>query len=156
MTSTIPRGYYAIRDPHEPNRITCWLQPKYGRFSVWPPKALVGPFGAANRADWPRSLDERREVILGLHRQQQEYFAAVRDRIAEDLIDARARFASMYTRCCICGRALDDPKSRMYGIGPDCGEKWSDVALADLARRVGELFAEIEDRGELTGTETPS
>ena len=150
---TIPRGYYAIRDPHDTKRITCWSQPKRGQLGVWPPKARVGPMSTITRADWPQDKEERRQWALDLHRQQREYLDAVRERITEDLTDASARFAAMYTRCCVCGKALDDPKSRMYGIGPDCGRKWSDVALAGLARRVGELFAEIEDRGELTEPE---
>ena len=155
MTSTVPNGYYAIHDPHETERVTCWRVDKKGALNVWPPKARVGPISTVTRQDKPKDRAERDRWTLKLHHEQWDYFRAVRARIAEDLIDAYARFASMYTRCCVCGKALDDPKSRMYGIGPDCGSKRSDIALADLARRVGEMFAEIEARGELAGTETP-
>ncbi|MGH3795904.1 MAG: DUF6011 domain-containing protein [Pseudonocardiaceae bacterium] len=144
MTSTVlPDGYYAITDPFESNRVTCWRQSERG-LAVWPAKARVGPISKVAGVDQPKGSDERRRGVLALHERQRDYLAAVRNRIAEDLTDAGARFSTLHTRCCGCGKTLTDPKARFYGIGPECGAKLPDDVLAGLARRVGEMFAELE------------
>jgi hypothetical protein len=142
-SKVLPDGYYAITDPFEPNRVTCWRQSEHG-LAVWPAKARVGPMSKVGRVDQPRGSDERRRGVRALHEQQRDYFAAVRSCIADDLTGAGARFSTLNTRCCVCGMTFADPKARFDGIGPECGAKLPDEVLAGLARRVGELLAERE------------
>jgi Family of unknown function (DUF6011) len=143
VTSTVlPGGYYAITDPFESNRVTCWRQSERG-LTVWPAKARVGPISKVGRVDQPKGSDERRRGVLALHEQQRDYVAAVRNCIADDLTDAGARFSVLHSRCCVCGTTLTDTQARFEGIGPECGATLPDAVLAVLAHRVREFFAEL-------------
>lgn len=147
MPSTVPPdGYYAITDPYESHRVTCWRQSERG-LAVWPAKARVGPISKVGRVDLPRGSDERRRAVGALHEQQRDYFAAVRNRIADDLTAARARFSTLNTRCCVCGSTLTDSRARFDGIGPECAATLPNEVLAGLARSVGQLLAELEGIG---------
>jgi hypothetical protein len=48
------------------------------------------------------------------------WLATVNGAIDQDPDAAMARFAASATRCCICGRELTDPESKVNGIGPEC------------------------------------
>lgn len=162
MTATdleelIPTGYYAIIDTYEPGLVSCWYMTKPDRngkrhLKPWPPKSRPGPkLGPRpemlDSCDFgPGAAERRRAVCDEWVRPVVEYHAAVERAILDDLEGAGARFAHYATRCCMCGRALKDPKSRYYGIGPECDNGLSDGDMARMATAVGRAVAEAEAR----------
>jgi hypothetical protein len=150
LEERIPEGYYAIPDPHDPTIVSRWHMTKPDRngrchLNPWPPKARYGP-ALAPRPDFPRDLSDAdlRAAVDEWIRPVQEYRAAVEAAIEADIMGTGARFAAYATRCCFCGRALRDPKSRSYGVGPECGDGLGDEFMAAMAARVGAAIAEAE------------
>lgn len=117
--NTLPDGFYAIRDPHDSEKVTCWrkrVYPTGGQtFGPWPPKTNYGP-------DW-RSDSAAYQV----------YLDGVADKIWEDPNVANARFAKFASRCFLCGRVLRSDKWKCYGVGPECGRGFSSGELEYLA-----------------------
>lgn len=134
--------YFAVPDPSTGD-MTYWRTHR-GDITEWPPKVRYGPL--LYKRDVPANLrgDERT-------RWARNWFATVRapwdaaivEAITSDPTTAAARFAAFNTRCCCCGRALTDPASKAYGIGPDCRGGLPGELLAELARQVGRAHAEL-------------
>lgn len=104
----IPEGLYAVLDPEKPDRMEYWcrkdVRTKRGPrplFKAWPP----GKFGPELR---------------GGVRPVRGHLVQVIEAIASDPIAAQKRFAQFSLRCCFCGKPLTDPRSKTYGIGPEC------------------------------------
>jgi hypothetical protein len=104
--------YYAVPDPADPLRMTFWRVSARGCRS-WPPrsggdgakyKALLA--AAESKTEWTRLVVE--------------WSDAIDTEIREHPERAGARFACWHARCCRCGRRLTDPRSKTYGIGPEC------------------------------------
>lgn len=147
---SIPEGHYAINDPHDPGAITYWRRRGTKRaarpaFSPWPLKASYGPVLYASAV--PRDLrgDGRREWIRSWHAANTAaYRAAVIQAVAADPIATGRRFAELTSRCCSCGRALTDARSKVYGIGPECRSGMAAAQLAlYFAPEVGRAHAEL-------------
>lgn len=145
MTATTTVRYYAIHDPHQSERITCWRETP-GRLEAWPKGIRVGPIGPLTNADFPANKAERQRFRKNINQAQRDYYAKVRAQICADPDLARARFATFTTRCCICGRTLTDPESKALGIGPDCGRTVDDETRVHLADAVSRLLAEADQR----------
>lgn len=62
--------------------------------------------------------------------------------IIADPMKCAIDYAREMHRCCRCGKSLTDPRSRWYGIGPECEGMWSPIV-----QRV------IEQIGEWDGTD---
>lgn len=88
----------------------------------WAGRTFLSALGSGER--YPiRNRDERNRIL--------------RD-IADDVDEARIRYAMELGRCGCCGRALTDEVSRAAGIGPDCADRYGidRSVYADRARRM--------------------
>ncbi len=128
--------YFAIPDPLDPGKVSYWYQVDKGRdvgkLKPWPPRR--SRWGRLREADVPfsRTLTpgEYREFVNAHFAKVAAVRGQAKTAIAQDPAAASARFAALTTRCCYCGKALSDQRSKVYGIGPDCR---TDVAPAVLA-----------------------
>lgn len=139
--------YYAVYDPADPGRITYWRETPSGGRKPWPGKASYAP--VLYKRDVPGELNkaDRRAWINAWFREQQpKWYEAIDAAIDADPVAARARFASLTSRCCLCGRTLTDPASKCYGIGPECRDGLPGGLLAELTVAVGRAHAEQEQR----------
>ena len=140
----IPEGHYAIRDPHEPARVTSW-RVKAGRLTVWPKNARVGPI--VYRRDLPKGRAEQAAVVAAWMEDRQAYFATVRAALGVDPAQAAARYAAVSFRCAMCNRSLRAAESNGYGIGPEC-RRWMPADLLSAAARAASLVrGEVEHGG---------
>lgn len=133
--------YFAVVDPSDPGRMTYWRSGKRG-LKPWPAQARYGP--VLYRSDVPADLSgtARREwIATWFAERSQPWHQAIREAIATDPDDCRARFAAFTSHCCMCGRGLTDPASKTYGIGPECRTGISSTTLARLAELVARAHA---------------
>lgn len=132
-------GYYGITDPHD-GTITHWYRSKKNPVvKSWPSKAKPGP--RALRSDVPKPKEEREAWLQEYWTKQREYREAVLDAIVADPDAASARFAAWNSRCSQCGKTLEDPKSKCYGIGPECRSAYPDWVLAAMSARMSKVLA---------------
>lgn len=141
MSAPIEVSYFAVPDPDDSERMTYWRMGARGLAS-WPPAARYGP--RLLKRDVPRELHGR-EKAEWVHAWYQgtrfAWQAKVFTSINADQHGAAARFAVLSTRCCCCGRALSDPASVTYAIGPECRSGLPSEILAHLTEQVGRLHA---------------
>ena len=133
--------YYAVHDPADPSRITYWRETAQGR-KPWPNKANYAP--VLLKRDVPALLtrqDRRAWVNAWFREELPKWQAAIDAAIDADPVGARARFVAFTSRCCCCGRALTDPASKCYGVGPECRADVSAGLLAELTVAVGRAHA---------------
>jgi hypothetical protein len=126
----IPDGYYAVPDPDEPGAMTYW-RARGGRTQPWPAKAWYGPARPLRR-DVPTDRDKRSAFISAWNLRYFAWHDRLLAALTADLDGARARFAVFQIRCCSCGRALRDAKSKTFGIGPECRRGESEAVLASV------------------------
>ena len=120
-------GFYAIQDPRDPAKVTCWrkrILPQGGQsFGPWP----TGTFGTVNiRAEGST-----------VYRQ---YLDQVSDAIEVNPELAQARFAGFASRCFLCGRTLRSARWKCYGVGPECGHNFTPAELEILAGAMAEAL----------------
>jgi hypothetical protein len=130
MTTALPNGYYAAIDPADLTTMTYWRS-RNGIVSIWPKRAWYGPARPLKR-DAPADADER---IAWLREWQAGYLTWLRGVhavIDQDPAGARRQFAALTTRCCLCGRALTDDRSKVLGVGPECRRDLDEAMLAQL------------------------
>lgn len=133
--------YFAVPDPVDPQRMTYWRQTEHS-FTAWPPAARYQPRLLKSQAPAGLTGQARREWVWAWAAQHlQPWFDAVRVTIAADSQECAARFAALHTRCCCCGRALRDPASKTYGVGPECRDGWPAEMLAAMVEAVGRVHA---------------
>lgn len=128
---TVPDGYYAVLDPDDPTTMTYWRQntDRHGPVLVpWPPRARYGP--AYLRRDVPKDPAERIEFGRRFQARLSAGMGKARAALTADPDTARARFAVWQIRCCVCGRALSDRKSKVVGVGPECRRGEDEAVLA--------------------------
>ena len=139
--SIVEVDYFAVPDPDDAERITYWRMGARGLTS-WPPAARYGP--RLLKRDVPRDLHGQAKVEW-VHAWYQgtrfTWQAKVFAAINADQLAAAARFAVLKTRCCCCGRVLQEPASRTLGIGPECRIGLPQEILAALSEAVGRLHA---------------
>jgi len=146
-----PATYYAVPDPTNPSAMTYWRRDRRGRLAPWPPRARYGP--TLTPADIPDHLagQDRREWISDWARAHLwPWHEAVHAAIDADPDGCAARFAAMAARCCRCGRALTDPESKTYGIGPECRRDVPAELLTALAGAVARAHASAATTPEET------
>lgn len=104
----IPEGYYAVPDPGRADRMQYWCRKDVATkrgirptFKPWPP----GVAGVK---------------LTGGMRPVSGHMVQVIEAITSDPITLGRRFADLTLRCCLCSKPLTDPKSKTYGIGPEC------------------------------------
>lgn len=133
--------YFAVPDPTDSTLMTYWRQ-SGAKLTPWPSRARYGP--QLLRTDLPPALrgQERQEWIWAWCREHlTPWHEQVRAAIDADPRECAARFAAFATRCAECGRALRDPASKTYGVGPECREGWPAAALAAMVEAVGRAHA---------------
>jgi len=132
--------YFAVIDPDDPERMTYWRRGPRG-LKPWPQKATYGP--VLRKSDVPAVLrgEARREWVRQWFGERRPWSEAVHEAIDADPDGCRARFAAFTSRCCCCGRALTDPASKTYGIGPECRDGVSADVLARMVEQIGRLHA---------------
>ncbi|RPK76378.1 hypothetical protein EES45_23080 [Streptomyces sp. ADI97-07] len=123
-------GYYATLDPADPATMTYW-RVRNSAATPWPAKAWYGPARPLRR-DAPADADARIAWLRLWQTGYREWLHTVLDTLDQDPAAARRRFADLSTRCCLCGRALHDDRSKVLGVGPDCREGVSEEMLAQL------------------------
>jgi Family of unknown function (DUF6011) len=141
MTKPVEIEYFAVPDPDDAERMTYWRLGPRGLAS-WPPNARYGP--TLLRRDVPRDLrgDAKREwVHTWFQSTRFMWTARVFEAINVDQHAAAARFAVWQMRCLCCGRALTDPASKTYGIGPECRAGLPVEVLVQLNEEVGRMHA---------------
>lgn len=138
----IPEGHYAIRDPHEPERVTMW-RVKAGRLDAWPKEARNGPL--LFRRDVPADPADAKRVRETYYAAIRSYWAAVENALAANPEEAAARYAASTFRCAICNRKLRVPESNGYGVGPECRSWMPPSLLAEYARRMSLARAELDE-----------
>lgn len=104
--TVIPDGYYAVADPDNPDVMVC--QRRHSRPKPSVKTTLHGEQRSASRC---RSKEPNERIAWW-----DDVFAA----IEADPQAAMKRFADFTGRCCICGRKLTDPRSKLDGMGPEC------------------------------------
>ncbi len=113
-------------------------------FEPWPAKARYGP--QLTKADLPAGqyTEEGQAFIRDwLENVGQPYRDAVIEAIVVDPVAAGKRFAEWKLRCCMCGKALTNEESKVYGIGTECRRGIPTEVLARyLTPEVGRLHAE--------------
>lgn len=139
--SDLPDGYYAIPDPMTPGTMTYW-RIAGNRAVPWPPRVKYGP--RFLRADAPPK-DDKDAYAAHFRRCREQlgvWMWAVRVALTVEADTARARFAALTTRCCICGRTLTDHATKVAGIGPECRAGVPDDVLDAIAASVADAHAE--------------
>lgn len=152
---TIETSFYAVRDP-ETNDMTFWCRDTRGRLQPWPrkPQARYGPMLWDRLSREPGMHDhlvpsdvgsDQPVWVRNWHRTVRDpWMTAVHGEIERSPGLAMARFAAIRSRCCLCGRVLDDPDSKVSGIGPECRKGLPDSLVASLREHVAILFGERE------------
>jgi len=120
MTSNLQPTYYAVPDP-DTGEMTYWRRDKRGRLKPWPqrPQAVYGPqlwrkppahLGPHDHVIPPGLDGEARQVWHRewVHTVARPWQASIQKAIDTDPERALARFAAFGSRCCVCGKALDD------------------------------------------------
>lgn len=128
----LPDGYYAVPDPDDDTTMTYW-RVRAGVRTRWPAKAWYGP-GRPLRADAPGPKGSPAYVawMHGHFERMRDWNSRVGALLAQDPAAAARRFAELSTRCCACGRALTDEKSKVFGLGSECRTGIRTAALAAL------------------------
>ncbi|GGX02105.1 DUF6011 domain-containing protein [Streptomyces chryseus] len=126
--TTLPHGYYAVLDPANPDTMTYW-RVRGETVTAWPAKAWYGPARPLKR-DAPADADERIAWLREWQAGYREWLRTVRAALDRDPAAARRNFADLTTRCCQCGRALTDDRSKVLGVGPECRRGVSEELLA--------------------------
>lgn len=141
----IAEGYYAVRDPDDPEQMTYWRRvrtKKTDALKAWPAKAWWGP-PVPRRKDVPTDIVERDRFVAAWSESRRSYLSKIVTAITADTEGAARRFAELHTRCCFCGRALRDETSKTFGIGPECRSGVDPAVLARYcAPLVGRAHAE--------------
>jgi hypothetical protein len=108
---------------------------KNGEFEAWPTRTRVGPIQDVDWSACPREreYEARRVFVDYAWGRQREYLDAVKTLITADPEQAQARFSDETVSCCVCNRALADPESVGYGIGPECRRWMPGEARARIA-----------------------
>lgn len=153
---TIETSYYAVRDP-ETYDMTFWYRDTRDRFQPWPrkPQARYGPMLWNRLTKEPGMHDylvpsdvlggDQPAWVGNWYRTVRDpWMAAVHGEIERHPGLAMARFASIKSRCCLCGRVLDDPDSKVSGIGPECRKRLPDSLVASIREHTAILFGERE------------
>jgi hypothetical protein len=104
-------SYSDVQDKYQ-HALQC-TEAKHGGWSFGP---QWGPCRNAYSPELQRWNNERLPKYLRLRELANQLVADLCD-APEKQIQAAGRF---YGHCCICGRALTDPISLEYGIGPEC------------------------------------
>lgn len=60
----------------------------------------------------------------------------------QDQRKAALQFGHDYWKCCICGKSLELPRSRHYGIGPECEQKYPDI-ITQVDEEYGSSWEEL-------------
>ena len=72
------------------------------------------------------------------------YQRALEEILLEGPLKAAKRFAEWQIRCCMCGKKLTHEKSKVVGLGPECGKGAAEEVLANHFRpQVGRLHATV-------------
>ena len=124
----IPDGYYATPDPDNPDTMTYW-RARTGHLGHWPAKAWYGPARLLKR-DAPTDRDAKIAWMRAWNDSYRSWLQRVTDTVAADPQTCRAVFAALAVRCCDCGRALTDAKSKTLGVGPECRRGYDEAWLA--------------------------
>jgi len=134
---SIPEGHFAVVDPFDSALVSMW-RVKSGRLTPWPREARTGP--RLFRRDVPRDP-------VGAGRVREAHRSAVRTYgeavLTRSPTEAAARFATVTFRCSSCNRALKVPESNGYGLGPECRSWMPAGLLAEFARQVAIVRAEL-------------
>lgn len=144
---TTPK-YFAVPDPLDPDRITYWYRPTRGQYKgrlrPWPPHTGYHPLYTR---DMPAGLShsERRGFIAAHWDRMANAYAEIKNTVEADPDTAAATFAAFHTRCCRCGKALTDERSKTYGIGPECRVGMTTEVLAVFVDLVGRAHAKHID-----------
>jgi hypothetical protein len=128
--------YFAVPDPAGPDQMTYWFRSQRGRagdrFQPWPPRRryywplpLDLPDRDLDPIGWRAAIDAHLGRVRG-------YEATVFATIESDSDGCAARFAAFHSRCCCCGKALTDERSKVYSIGPECRQGLPAELLAHL------------------------
>lgn len=126
----LPDGYYAVLNPDDPATMTYW-RVRTGRITAWPAKAHHGPPRLLKR-DAPADRDARIAWMRVWSSRYQSWMQRLHAALIADLPAARRTFADLTVRCCECGRALTDDRSKVLGVGPECRRHMDDGVLAQL------------------------
>lgn len=138
----LPDAYYAVPDPRAGvEEMTYWYRGVKGRkrlrsvFDPWPSKARYGPQFTWDDVPYERGTREAMHYIRALSEVLvKPYRHAIVEAVAEDPAAAAQRFATLSTRCCLCGRKLTNEESKVVGIGPECGKGIPKEVLANHFR----------------------
>lgn len=118
-TTTLPLGYYALSDPVDDTRVTCWRQSSAG-LKEWPAGTQYGPFPTAEGTPAVFRTGEFQAWRAHWDEIRQAWHERVAEQLLADPEKAARRFAELEGRCHRCGRVLTDPASVSLGVGPDC------------------------------------
>lgn len=135
--------YHALPDPDDAGRMTYWRCDDSGRLREWPAKARYGPI--LTKAMVPASLDHearRRWMLNWIETVSGPWHQQIRNTIDAEPQMTAARFADLKRCCAMCGRPLDEPTSRVYGVGPDCRDKLPPAMLPALLEAMRRAHAE--------------
>jgi len=140
MLSLVPDGYFAVHpDDETPYTFLRLTRPKKGKFQgttkvqtqhsdILKPFLTVWPSGKV----WKRehtALDKL-ELLVANYR------------------DAGIAYAREMNHCMSCGKQLTDPRSRHYGVGPECErEKGFDWLIAQIDEQHGHTFEWLFSKG---------
>lgn len=138
----IPEGHYAIPDPHDTDRVTMW-RVKAGRLTSWPRQARNGPVLRAPRSEIPKGRAAREAFWSPRRAAYRTYLDRAREVLRAAPEEAAARYAAVMFRCASCNRVLRVPESNGYGIGPECRRWMPDDLLAEFARQVSIIRADM-------------
>ncbi|MFE2941003.1 DUF6011 domain-containing protein [Streptomyces sp. NPDC059255] len=126
----LPDGYYAVLDPADPQTMTYW-RARAGELKAWPAGAWHGPARLLKK-DAPADRDERVAWMRDWQARYRAWLETLHAALAADPAGARRTFVGFTVRCCLCGRALRDEKSKVLGVGPECRTGLDEHALAAL------------------------
>lgn len=131
MPRTERPRYYAVPDPLDPAKVSYWYEFK-NALKPWPPRR--NKWGRLYVSDVPAGVDQL-EYQVEHFRKVRAARAEVKATIDADPYLAALRFARFAFRCCCCGRALTDKRSKVYAIGPDCRAGASPEFLSAMVAR---------------------
>ncbi len=156
MSTNEPLRYYAVPDP-DTGDMTFWYRTAKGQRRPWPtrPQARYGPtlWTALKRDPGPHD----HLVPVGLSKEESDAFARdwhvtvrrpwlafIDEAIDKNADAAMARFAAIATRCCICGRVLTDPETKINGIGPECIRDVPDSLVHAVREQVQRIIGQAD------------
>jgi len=144
--------YFAVTDPLDPAKVSYWYRPTEGRhagaITPWPLRR--NSWGALYRKDVAAGADGRAYAIEHFARVARARQDAERE-IDRDPVAAAQRFARLAIRCCCCGKALTDDRSKVYGIGPECRRGASPAFLALLVEQVKAAYGGTASTSDRAG-----